>query len=328
MRAITFDAPGDEDVLVVSDVPEPVPGPGELLIDVAAAGVNNADLMQRRGRYPVPPGASPILGLECSGTIAGIGPGVRGGRWAVGDRVCALLTGGGYAERVTVPATQVLPVPDAVDLVEAAGLPEAACTVYSNVGMIAGLRPGQTLLVHGGASGMGSHAIQWAAALGAHVFATAGSEDKIAAARRFGASLVINHRTEDFVDCVQQATGGLGVDVIMDIVGPAYLHRNIEALAPNGHVIVIGSVGSEPDAPLDLGLLMRKRGSVTATTLRARPAAEKAAIVEAVRYNVWPFVANGEVRPVIDCVLPLADAAEAHRLIAAGTTIGKVLLRP
>ncbi|WP_066514266.1 NAD(P)H-quinone oxidoreductase [Curtobacterium ammoniigenes] len=328
MRAITFDAPGDEDVLVISDIPDPVPGPGELLIDVAAAGVNNADLMQRRGRYPVPPGASPILGLECSGTVAGIGAGLAGSGWAIGDRVCALLTGGGYAERVAVPAAQVLPVPGSVDLVEAAGLPEAACTVFSNVGMIARLRPGETLLVHGGTSGMGSHAVQWATALGAHVIATVGSDAKAEAAARFGAETVINHRQDDFVERVRELTDGRGVDVVMDIVGPAYLHRNIEALAPNGHLIVLGSVGDVPDAPLELGLLMRKRASITATTLRARPAAEKAAIVEAVRYNVWPMVAAGQVSPVIDSVLPLADAADAHRRIAAGGAIGKVLLQP
>jgi putative PIG3 family NAD(P)H quinone oxidoreductase len=326
MHAITFDHPGDEDVLAWTEIPDAEPAAGEVLVRVAAAGINNADLMQRRGGYPVPPGASPVLGLECSGTVVALGDGVTD--WAVGDRVCALLSGGGYAELVAVPAAQLLPVPAELDLVAAAGLPEAACTVYSNVGMIAGLREGQTLLVHGGASGMGSHAIQWAHALGATVVATAGSTEKLEAARRFGADVVVNHHDEDFVQAVMDATDGVGADVVWDIVGPAYLRRNIDALAPNGHVVVIGSVGQEPDAPLDLGLLMRKRGSVTATTLRARPAAEKAQIVRAVRQNVWPFVTDGRLAPVIDTVLPMRDAASAHRLVAAGGTIGKVLLTP
>ncbi|MFZ7087593.1 NAD(P)H-quinone oxidoreductase [Curtobacterium sp. RRHDQ10] len=324
MHAITFDHPGDEDVLAWTEVPDAAPAQGEVLVRVAAAGVNNADLMQRRGGYPVPPGASPVLGLECSGTIVALGDGVTD--WSVGDRVCALLSGGGYAELVAVPAAQLLPVPSELDLVAAAGLPEAACTVFSNVGMIAGLRAGQTLLVHGGASGMGSHAIQWAHALGARVIATVGSEDKGRAAERLGADVVVNHREQDFVQAVAEATDGVGADVVWDIVGPSYLRRNIEALAPNGHLVVIGSVGDEPDAPLDLGLLMRKRGSVSATTLRARPAAEKAAIVRAVREHVWPFVADGRVAPVIDTVLPMRDAASAHRLVVGGGTIGKVLL--
>jgi putative PIG3 family NAD(P)H quinone oxidoreductase len=326
MQAITFDAPGDESVLTLAEIADPVPGPTDVLVDVAAAGINNADLMQRRGNYAVPEGASPVLGLEISGTIAAVGAEVT--EWRVGDRVCALLSGGGYASRAVVPAAQVLPVPDGVDLVEAAGLPEAACTVYSNVGMIAGLRPGQSLLVHGGASGMGSHAIQWASALGARVFATAGSQAKLGAARGFGAELVIDHRNEDFVERVLAHTDGAGVDVVLDLVGPSYLQRNIEVLAQNGRLVIIGSVGNEPDAPLPLGLLMRKRGSITSTTLRARPAAEKAAIVEAVRYNVWPMVAAGQIRPVIDRVLPLASAGDAHRAITAGETIGKVLLQP
>jgi putative PIG3 family NAD(P)H quinone oxidoreductase len=326
MRAITFDTPGDEDVLVLGSVPDAVAGPGEVLIEVAAAGVNNADLLQRQGRYPVPAGASPILGLECSGRVVALGEGVDG--FAIGDRVCALLSGGGYASLVAVPAAQVLPVPDTVDLIAAAALPEAACTVYSNIGMIAGLEPGKTLLVHGGTSGMGSHAVQWAKALGARVIATAGTARKVAAVEQLGADLVINHREDDFVARAVDATEGVGVDVVLDVVGPSYLRRNIEVLAPNGHLVVIGTVGDAPDAPLDLGLLMRKRGSITSTTLRARPAAEKAAIVEAVHYNVWPFVADGRVTPVVDTVLPLVEAAQAHRLIVGGDVIGKVLLTP
>ncbi len=325
MQAITFDAPGDERVLTLSELPDPTPAAGEVLVEVAAAGVNNADLQQRQGNYPPPPGASDVLGLEVSGTISALGADVTG--WAVGDRVCALLAGGGYASLVVVPATQLLPVPDGLDLVEAAALPEAACTVYSNLGMIAGLRPGQTLLVHGGTGGMGSHAVLWAKALGARVIATSGGERKVAASRELGADLVIDHRTEDFVACAKEFTDGVGVDVVLDVVGPDYLERNLDVLAPNGHIAVIAS-GSGTEATLPFGVLMRKRATISGTTLRARPLAEKAAIVEAVRYNVWPFVVDGRVRPVVDAVLPLAEAAEAHRRIASGDVIGKLLLTP
>jgi putative PIG3 family NAD(P)H quinone oxidoreductase len=325
MQAITFDAPGDEHVLSLSELPDPTPSAGEVLVEVAAAGVNNADLQQRQGNYPPPPGASEVLGLEVSGTVSALGPGVTG--WSVGDRVCALLAGGGNASLAVVPATQLLPVPDGVDLVQAAALPEAACTVYSNIGMLAGLRPGQTLLVHGGTGGMGSHAVLWAKALGARVVATSGGARKVAASRDLGADLVIDHRSEDFVACALDFTDGRGVDVVLDVVGPAYLERNLEVLAPNGHVAVIAS-GSGSEATLPFGLLMRKRATISGTTLRARPLAEKAAIVEAVRYNVWPFVADGRVRPVVDTVLPLAEAGEAHRRLAGGDVIGKLLLTP
>lgn len=321
MRAIT----ADHGALSVDDHPDPVPAAGEVLIEVAAAGVNNADLQQVAGNYPPPPGASDVLGLEVSGSVRALGPGVQG--FAVGDRVCALLSGGGYASLVVAPAAQVLPVPDGVDLVEAAGLPEAACTVYSNVGMLAGLRPGQTLLVHGGTGGMGSHAVLWAKALGATVIATSGGERKVRASAELGADLVIDHRSEDFVARTLEYTGGRGVDVVLDVVGPDYLGRNLEALATNGHLAVIAS-GSGRTGELDFGVMMRKRATISATTLRARPASEKAAIVEAVRYNVWPLVADGRVRPVIDSVLPLADAAEAHRRVRDGEVIGKVLLTP
>ncbi|MFJ3378805.1 NAD(P)H-quinone oxidoreductase [Curtobacterium sp. NPDC090217] len=321
MQAITY----DEHALSLTDLPDPTPSDGEVLVEVAAAGVNNADLQQRQGNYPPPPGASEILGLEVSGTIRALGNGVFG--WAVGDRVCALLAGGGYATHVVVPATQLLPVPEGVDLVEAAALPEAACTVCSNIGMLAGLRPGQTLLVHGGTGGMGSHAVLWAKALGATVIATSGGDRKVAASRDLGADLVIDHRSEDFVARALDFTDGRGVDVVLDVVGPDYLARNLEVLAPNGHVAVIAS-GSGTEAPLPFGLLMRKRATISGTTLRARPLAEKAAIVEAVRYNVWPFVADGRVRPVVDAVLPLAEAGEAHRRMAAGEVIGKLLLQP
>lgn len=325
MQAITFDHPGDETVLSRTELPDPTPADGEVLVEVAAAGVNNADLQQRQGNYPPPPGAPDVLGLEVSGTVRALGSGVTG--WAVGDRVCALLAGGGYASLAVVPATQLLPVPDGLDLVSAAALPEAACTVYSNIGMLAGLRPGQTLLVHGGTGGMGSHAVLWAKALGARVIATSGGTRKVAASRELGADLVVDHRTEDFVARSMDFTDGVGVDVVLDVVGPSYLSRNLEVLAPNGHVAVIAS-GSGTEATLPFGLLMQKRATISGTTLRARPLAEKAEIVEAVRYNVWPFVADGRVRPVVDAVLPLAEAGEAHRRLAAGDVIGKLLLTP
>ncbi len=226
-----------------------------------------------------------------------------------------------------MPAAQVLPVPDGVDLVEAAGLPEAACTVYSNVGMIAGLRPGQTLLVHGGTGGMGSHAVLWAKALGATVIATSGGDRKVRASRELGADLVIDHRSEDFVARALEFTDGRGVDVVLDVVGPDYLGRNLEVLAPNGHIAVIAS-GSGREGALDYGVMMRKRATISATTLRARPLDEKAAIVAAVRADVWPFVADGRVRPVVDSVLPLDQAAEAHRRVRDGEVVGKVLLTP
>jgi putative PIG3 family NAD(P)H quinone oxidoreductase len=325
MHAIVITEPGEPEVLEWQQVPDPEPGPDEVVIEVAASAVNRADLMQRQGLYPPPPGAPPYPGLECSGVIAATGSDVTD--WKPGDRVCALLSGGGYASLVVAPSTQVLPVPDGIDLVEAAGLPEAACTVYSNVGMLAGLRPGQTLLVHGGTGGMGSHAVLWAKALGATVIATSGGERKVRASRELGADLVVDHRSEDFVARALEFTGGRGVDVVLDVVGPDYLSRNLEVLAPNGHVAVIAS-GSGRTGELDLGAMMRKRATISATTLRARPLDEKAAIVEAVRYNVWPFVADGRVRPVIDSVLPLAEAAEAHRRVRDGEVVGKVLLTP
>uniref|UniRef100_A0A942Y8N4 NAD(P)H-quinone oxidoreductase n=1 Tax=Neobacillus citreus TaxID=2833578 RepID=A0A942Y8N4_9BACI len=321
MRAITID--GDD--LRVTELPDPTAEPGTVVVEIAAAGVNNADLQQRAGNYPPPPGASEVLGLEVSGTVRAVGTGVSG--FSVGDRVCALLSGGGYASLVAVPAGQVLPVPDGVDLVEAAALPEAACTVYSNVGMIAGLRPGQTLLVHGGTGGMGSHAVLWAKALGARVVATSGGARKVEAARALGADLVVDHRSEDFVERALAFTDGVGVDVVLDVVGADYLARNLEVLAPNGHVAVIAA-GSGRTAELDFGAMMRKRATISATTLRARPLAEKAAIVAAVREHVWPFVADGRVRPVVDSVLPLAEAAEAHRRVRDGEVVGKVLLTP
>ncbi len=325
MRAITVTGPGGPDVLVLAEVPDPVPGPGEVLIDVAASGVNHADLLQRQGRYPPPPGAPPYPGLECSGRIAAAGDGVTG--WRAGDEVCALLAGGGYAERVAVPAAQVLPLPDGVSLRDAAALPEAACTVWSNVVSLAGLRPGETLLVHGGASGIGTLAIQLGRALGARVACTAGSQAKLDRCRQLGADLAVSYRDQDFVAAVGEFTGGRGADVILDIIGAAYLGRNIAALAPDGRLVVIGLQGGAR-AEIDLGALLRKRASVHATSLRARPAGQKARIVEDVREGLWPLIGAGRVRPVIEAVLPLAAAADAHRLLEAGAHVGKVLLAP
>ncbi|TLP72888.1 NAD(P)H-quinone oxidoreductase [Nesterenkonia sphaerica] len=326
MRAITFDAPGDEEVLTWSEVPDVEPAPGEVLIEVAAAGVNNADLLQRKGNYPVPPGASDILGLECSGRIIGLGEGVTG--WEVGQEVAALLTGGGYAERVVVPATQLLSVPENLDLISAAALPEAACAVYSNIGMVAGLKPGESFLVHGGGSGIGTHAIQWAHALGARVFTTAGSKKKLDAAQDLGASVVVNYRDEDFAERIKEETDGAGVDAVLDIIGAPYLKPNLKSLAFNGHLVIIGAQGGLDAAELDLGRMLKRRLHVSATTLRGRPAEEKAEIVTAVEQNVWPMIADGRVRPVVHQVLPMKDAAEAHRMLRRGEVIGKLLLTP
>lgn len=323
MRAVVTHGSGGPEVLAVDEVPAPRPRRGEVLIEVAAAGVNRADILQREGGYPPPPDASPILGLECSGRIAAVGPEVEG--FAVGDEVCALLDGGGYAELVVAPAGQVLRRPEGVSLLHAAGLPETVCTVWSNLFMLAGLRPGETLLVHGGASGIGTTAIQMAVALGARVFATVGSAAKAARCRDLGAEVVINHREEDFVDVVRGATNGRGADVILDIVGAEYLPRNVQALATEGRLVVIGMLGGRR-GELDLGTLLRKRAAVLATTLRARPREQKAAIVASVAENVWPLVADGHLRPIVDRVLPLDQVAEAHRVLEASEHVGKVLL--
>ena len=325
MRAVVMTGPGGPDVLRWREVPDVTAGPGEVLVDVAASAVNRADLLQRAGHYDPPPGSSPYLGLECSGRIAALGEGVTG--WRVDEAVCALLTGGGYAEQVAVPIGQLLPVPDGLDLVSAAGLPEVTCTVWSNVFMLAGLRPGETLLVHGGSSGIGTMAIQLAGQVGARVAVTAGSAAKLERCRELGAQILVNYREHDFVAAVREATDGHGADVVLDNMGAAYLGRNVELLAPNGRLVVIGLQGGTT-AELDLGMLLRKRAAVLATTLRSRPAQEKAAIVASVRENVWPLVAAGTVRPIVDSVLPMADAAAAHRLVESSTHVGKVLLTP
>jgi putative PIG3 family NAD(P)H quinone oxidoreductase len=323
MKAVVVTEPGGPDALTLQDVPEPVAGPGEVLLEVAATAVNRADLMQRMGHYPPPPGAPEYPGLEASGTVVAVGDAVEG--WAVGDQVCALLAGGGYAERVAVPAGQLLPVPAGVSLVDAAALPEVACTVWSNVFMLAGLRPTETLLVHGGSSGIGTMAIQLARQVGATVAVTAGSATKLAACEALGATTLVDYRTDDFVDAVRTATGGRGADVVLDNMGAEYLARNVDVLATNGRLVVIGLQGGAT-AELDLGVLLRKRAAVLATSLRGRPAAEKATIVASVREHVWPLVADGAVRPVIHDRLPLARAADAHRIVESSAHIGKVLL--
>ncbi|MDP9443770.1 MAG: NAD(P)H-quinone oxidoreductase [Actinomycetota bacterium] len=322
MRAVVCPEPGGPDALTIVERPDPVAAPGEMVIDVAASAVNRADLLQRQGRYPPPPGASDVLGLECSGTVGAVGAGVE--EWAVGDEVCALLSGGGYATRAVVPTGQVLPVPSGVDVVTAAALPEVACTVWSNVFMLAALQRGETFLVHGGAGGIGTMAIQLAAALGARVLTTAGSPAKLARCRELGADVAISYRDEDFVQAALAEASG-GADVILDNMGAAYLGRNVTALAPNGRLVVIGLQGGTR-AELDLGALLAKRGAVTATSLRGRPSAEKAAIVASVREHVWPLVADGHVHPVVHSVVPFEHVAEAHRVLEDGEHVGKVVL--
>jgi putative PIG3 family NAD(P)H quinone oxidoreductase len=328
MRAVTISEPGSPDVLGWSEVPDPVCGPGEVLVDVAATAVNRADLMQRQGFYPPPRGASEILGLECSGVISEVGEGVVG--WSVGDEVCALLSGGGYAERVAVPAGQLLPRPAGVELATAAALPEVVCTVWSNVFMLAGLRRGDSFLVHGGSSGIGTMAIQLAVRAGARVFTTAGTQAKLDVCRELGADVAINYRDEDFVERVRAETDGRGVDVVLDNMGAKYLSRNIGALAVGGRLVIIGMQGGAK-AELDIGTLLSKRASVRATGLRGRPATGsggKAEIIEAVRRDVWPDVERGTIRPIVDRRLPMSRAAEAHTVVEASEHIGKVLLLP
>ncbi|MEV5207657.1 NAD(P)H-quinone oxidoreductase [Micromonospora sp. NPDC053740] len=321
MRAITIPQPGGPDALVWAEVPDPEPGPNEVIVDVRATGVNRADLLQRQGHYPPPPGAPAYPGLECSGVITEVGAEVAG--WAVGQQVCALLAGGGYAERVAVPAGQLLPVP-ACDPVDAAALPEVACTVWSNLIRVARLGAGDTLLVHGGGSGIGTFAVQFGAALGVTVLTTA-RETKHDRLRELGAAHLIDYREQDFVEEVRRVTDGRGVDVILDIMGGSYLGRNVSALATGGRLVVIGMQGGRK-AELDLGALLTKRASVTATSLRSRPLAEKAEIVQGVRDEVWPLVEAGRIRPIVDRRLPMTEAAQAHRLVESNDHFGKVLL--
>jgi len=323
MRAVIAPDPGGPEVLRVVELADPTPAPGEVVVDVAATAVNRADTLQRKGVYPPPPGASDVLGLECAGTVSALGEGVTG--WSVGNEVCALLAGGGYATKVAVPAGQLMPVPDGVDLVTAAALPEVACTVWSNVFMVAGLRADETLLVHGGSGGIGTLAIQVAASLGARVVATAGSAEKLALCRELGADVVVNYREQDFVEEVRRATDGHGADVILDNMGASYLDRNVDALAVEGRLVIIGMQGGVK-GELDIAKLLGKRGAVIATSLRGRPTEEKAAICAAVVEHVWPLVADGTVKPVVSTTLPLDRATDGHRLMEEGGHFGKILL--
>ncbi|MEV0526931.1 NAD(P)H-quinone oxidoreductase [Streptomyces sp. NPDC050439] len=323
MHAITIPEAGGPEALVWAEVPDPVPGEGEVLVDVVASAVNRADLLQRQGFYNPPPGSSPYPGLECAGRVTDIGPGVSG--WKIGDEVCALLAGGGYAEQVVVPAGQLLPVPDGVDLVTAAALPEVTSTVWSNVFMISHLRPGETFLVHGGSSGIGTMAIQLAKAVGAKVAVTAGTKEKLDFCAELGADILINYREQDFVEEIKNATDGAGADVILDNMGAKYLDRNVQALATNGRLAIIGMQGGVK-GELNIAALLNKRAAVTATSLRGRPAEEKASIVAAVREHVWPLIATGHVRPIVDQTVPMSDAATAHRVLEESNHIGKVLL--
>ncbi|HEY5222436.1 MAG TPA: NAD(P)H-quinone oxidoreductase [Microbacteriaceae bacterium] len=322
MRAVTVPQPGGPDALTLTRVAEPTPGPNDVLIDVAAAGVNGADISQRRGFYPSPAGAPAWPGLEVSGTVARIGAEVTD--FAVGDRVCALLGGGGYSQRVSVDAQLMLPVPAGIDLIEAAGLPEIAATVWSNVFMAAHLAPGETLLVHGGSSGIGTMAIQLAVALGSPVIATAGTDDKVAFCRSLGA-VGVNYRTEDFVERSNEITAGAGVDVVLDMVGGEYIARDIRAIARGGRIMSIAN-RSGADSTISVSALAAKRGLIWGTTVRARPLAERVAIIAAVRANVWPLIESGRVRPIIDSVFPLERAADAHRRMESSVHTGKILL--
>ncbi|WP_157155658.1 NAD(P)H-quinone oxidoreductase [Diaminobutyricimonas sp. LJ205] len=322
MRAILVSEPGGPEVLTVGEVEIPPVGSRDIRIQVAAAGVNRADVAQRLGRYPSPPGSPEWPGLEVSGTVAEIGEAVT--RFAVGDRVCALLGGGGYAEQVVVSEDLALPVPDGLDLVDAAALPETVATVWTNVFLAGRLKAGETLLVHGGGSGIGTTAIQLAKLAGARVAVTA-SAGKLDACRELGADILIDYRSEDFVERVLDATDGHGADVILDIIGGPYVARDIAALATNGRILIIANQSDE-QATFDPRRLMAKRGSITATTLRARPLEEKATIMQQVRTDAWPWALRGELRPLIDSRFPLEQAAEAHRRLEASAHIGKIVL--
>jgi NADPH2:quinone reductase len=324
MKAIRVENPGPDYRLVLAEIPRPMPGPGEVLIKVTAAGVNRADLAQAMGVYPPPPGASDTLGLEVSGEVAEVGAGVREPR--VGDDVCVLLAGGGYAEYALAPTQCVLPIPSGIDPVEAAALPEVHFTVWTNLMDSARLRPGETVLIHGGSSGIGTAAIQLCRARGHEVFATAGSPEKCAACERLEAARAINYKTDDFVEAVKAATDGRGVDVTLDMVGGDYIEKNFRAAARGGRIVNIAFQGGMK-AEVNFGLMLMKRLSLMATTLRARSNSEKGAIRDALRAEVWPLIADGRIKPVVDLILPLADAQAAHARMARSDHIGKILLK-
>ncbi len=327
MIAIEITSFGDPEVLRPVERPVPEPGTNEVLVRVHAAGVNRPDILQRLGHYPPPPGASDIPGLELSGTVERIGPVLEGEteRWGPGDRVCALVAGGGYAEWAAVPSRQCLPVPPGIDMIHAAAIPETYFTVWTNLFQRAQLATGESVLVHGGSSGIGTTAIQLARAFGAVVYATAGSDEKCGACERLGAAAAINYRTTDFVQAIADLTSGLGVNVILDIIGGDYLERNLNALSFEGRLIQIGLQGGAKSS-INLSTLMRRRLTLTGSTLRTRSVAEKAAIARDLEQHVWPLLASDIVRPVVDRTLPLSEAAEAHRLLESGAVIGKIVL--
>ena len=323
MKAVEITRPGPPDVLQIAERPDPVPAAGEVLIDVAAAGVNRPDVLQRLGKYPPPPGASDIPGLEVAGRIAALGPGVTG--FAIGDQVCALVAGGGYAERAAVPQEQVLPVPRGLTSIQAAGIPETFFTVWTNVFQRGKLTRGESILIHGGTSGIGTTAIQLARAWGAQVLTTAGSDEKCAAATQLGAAHAFNYRTTDWAAEARRVTNGRGVDVILDIVGGDYISRNVDLLAVDGRLLQIAFLKTAK-AELDFSVMMRKRAWITGSTLRPRSAAEKGAIARDLYAHVWPLLEQGVVAPVIHEVFPLAQAAAAHRLMESSSHIGKLIL--
>ena len=323
MIAVEITKPGPPDVLKSTERPDPKAAPGEVLITVAGAGVNRPDVMQRRGRYPPPPGASDIPGLEVSGTIAALGEGVTD--WKVGDTVCALVAGGGYATLCVAPAPQCLPVPASVDLTAAGAIPETFFTVWTNVFDRGRLKSGETVLIHGGSSGIGTTAIQLAAARGSKVFTTAGSDEKCRACEQLGAARAINYRQDDFVELIQGLTGGRGVDLILDMVGGEYVSRNLSALALEGRLVQIGLMGGDA-APIDFRRILSKRLTVTGSTLRPRSVAEKGQIASALRQEVWPLIEQGRVKPIVYRTFPLKEAAAAHRLMESSEHIGKIVL--
>ena len=324
MLCIEISSPGGPEALVPAERPDPVHGPGEMLIRVAAAGVNRPDILQRKGHYPPPPGASDVPGLEVAGTVEALGANVRG--WRVGDRVCALLSGGGYATKCAAPAPQCLPVPASMDFAQAAALPETFFTVWTNVFERGRLQPGESLLVHGGTSGIGTTAIQLAVARGARVFATAGSDEKCRACEQLGATRGINYRTEDFAAVVKEHTGGRGVDLVLDHIGASYFERNVKSLAVDGRLVQIGLMGGGTSATLDLNQVLRRWLTVTGSTLRNRTVEQKGEIADALRREVWPLLESGAVKPVVYRTFPLIEAAEAHRLMESSEHIGKIVL--